>query len=148
VIRALVALLAAGLLLSACGSQSMAAAMKSWSKQSSYNYAATNRSLITDATRSAKALRTRGETNGELHLVCGVLDYDTESANSFLPTPDTVASKLLDKAYGNLGAGATVCYGAGTSASKRSRALSYLSNGVGQLNEASARIKSDLSSSG
>jgi hypothetical protein len=148
VIRLLVVLFAAGLLLSACGSQSMASAMKSWTRQSSYNYVATNTSLITDATHSAKALRTTGETNGELHLVCGVLDYDTQSANSFLPTPDTVASKLLDKAYGNLGAGATICYGAGTSASKRARALSYLSIGVGQLNEAYARIKSDLSSSG
>jgi len=143
VIRLLVVLLAAGLLLSACGSQSMGAAMKSWAHQSSYNYVDTNRQLITDATHSANALHTKGETNDQLHLVCGVLDYDTDAANSFLPTPDTTASKLLNEAYGNLGAGATVCYTAGTSASKRTRALSYLSKGVGQLNEAYARIKSD-----
>ena len=145
-IRLLVVFLAAGLVLSACGSQSMSSAMKSWASQSSYSYVATNRALITDATHSAKALRTKGETNDQLHLVCGVLDYDTESANSFLPTPDKVASNLLVKAYGNLGAGATICYGAGTSASKRARALSYISMGVGQLNEAYARIKSDLPS--
>jgi hypothetical protein len=122
--------------------------MKSWAHQSSYSYATTNRQLITDATHSAKALRTTGETNDQLHLVCGVLDYDTDAANSFLPTPDKVASNLLNKAYGNLGAGATICYDASTSASKRARALSYLSKGVGQLNEAYARIKSVTSSAG
>jgi hypothetical protein len=148
VIRLLVVLFAAGLLLSACGSQSMSAAMRSWTRQSSYNYVTINKQLITDATHSAKALRTTGETNDQLHLVCGVLDYDTDAANSFLPTPDKVASSLLDKAYGNLGAGATICYGAGTSASKRTRALSYLSKGVGQLNEAYARIKSVTSLAG
>jgi hypothetical protein len=148
VIRALVVLLAAGLLLSACGSQSMSAAMKSWAHQSSYSYVTTNRQLITDATHSAKALRTKSETNDQLHLVCGILDYDTDAANSFLPTPDKAASSLLNKAYGNLGAGATICYTAGTSASKRTRALAYLSKGVGQLNEAYALIKSDMSSAG
>jgi hypothetical protein len=143
VIRLLVVLLAAGLLLSACGSQSMSAAMKSWARQgTTYNYVTTNNQLITDATHSAKALRTKGETNDQLHLVCGVLDYDTDNANSFLPAPDKVASALLNKAYGNLGAGATTCYVAGTSAAKRARALSYLSLGVGQLNEAYARIRS------
>lgn len=142
-IRLLVVLLAAGLLLSACGSQSMSAAMRAWARQgTTYNYVATNKQLMTDAAHSAKALRTKGETNDQLHLVCGVLDYDTDAANSFLPTPDKVASQLLDKAYGNLGAGATVCYGAGTSASKRARALAYLSKGVSQLNEAYARIRS------
>jgi hypothetical protein len=127
----------------------MSAAMKSWTRQgSTYNFLATNKQLITDATNSAKALRTKDETNDELHLVCGVLDYDTDAANSFLPTPDKVASTLLDKAYGNLGAGATICYTAGTSASKRARSLSYLTEGVGQLNEAYARIKSDASPAG
>ena len=72
-----------------------------------------------------------------------MLDVDTDNANSFLPTPDKVASSLLNKAYGNLGAGATICYGAGTSASKRTRRSLYLSKGVGQLNEAYARIRSD-----
>ncbi len=147
-IRLLLVFLTAGLILSACGSQSMSGAMKAWTRQSSYNYVATNKQLITDATHSAKALRTKNESNQQLHLVCGVLDYDTDAANDFLPTPDTVASSLLDKAYGNLGAGATICYTAGTSASRRARALSYLSKGVGQLNEAYARIKSDTSSAG
>ncbi len=123
----------------------MSGAMKAWTRQSSYNYVTTNKELITDATHSAKALRTKNETNEQLHLVCGVLDYDTDAANDFLPTPDSVASTLLDKAYGNLGAGATICYTAGNSASKRARALSYLSKGVSQLNEAYARIKSDTS---
>jgi hypothetical protein len=148
VIRVLVVLLAAGLVLSACGSQSMSAAMKAWAHESSYSYVATNRQLITDATHSAKALRTKGETNDQLHLVCGVLDYDTEAANSFLPAPDTETSSLLNKAYGNLGAGATICYRAGTSASNRARALSDLSKAVGQLNEAYARIKSLTTTAG
>jgi hypothetical protein len=146
VIRWLAAIFAAGLLLSACGSQSMTAAMKAWASQGSgYSYVATNRQLITDATQAAKALRTKNETNDQLHLVCGVMDYDTEAANAFLPTPDKAASKLLNMAYGNLGAGATICYRASTNASKRTRALSYLSKGVGQLNEAYAIIESDMS---
>jgi hypothetical protein len=124
----------------------MAAAMKAWAFQgNTYSYTGTNRQLITDAEHSAKALRTKDETNNELHLVCGVMDYDTDAANSFLPAPDKTASKLLSTAYGDLGAGATICYGASTDASKRARALSYLSKGVGQLNEANAVIKSDLS---
>ncbi len=121
--------------------------MKSWTTQSSYSYASTNRQLITDAQHAAKALRTNAETNDELHLVCGVMDYDTEAANSFLPTPDPVASKLLSAAYGNLGAGATICYSAGSDPSKRARAIAYLSKGVGELSEASARIRSDTSTS-
>jgi hypothetical protein len=142
----LAAIFAAGLLLSACGSQSMTAAMKAWAFQgSTYSYVATNRQLITDATRAAKALRTKDETNNQLHLVCGVMDYDTDAANAFLPTPDKAASTLLSSAYGDLGAGATICYGASTNASKRARALSYLSRGVGQLDEAYAVIESDLS---
>jgi hypothetical protein len=147
VIRLLAVLLVAGLLLSACGTESMATAMRSWTVQGSYNYGSTNKTVIRDARHSATALRTKDETNDELHLLCGVLDYDTEEADGFLPTPDNVATKLLDKAYGNLGAGATICYGASTSASKRARALAYLTKGVGQLDEANARIKSDEATS-
>lgn len=124
----------------------MTAAMKAWAFQgSTYSYVATNRQLITDALHAAKALRAKDETNNELHLVCGVLDYDTDAANAFLPTPDKAASKLLDRAYGDLGAGATICYGASTNVSRRARALSYLSKGVSQLNEAYAVIESELS---
>ena len=120
--------------------------MKAWASQgSTYSYVATNRQLITDAQHAAKALRTKDETNDELHLACGVMDYDTDAANAFLPTPDKSASELLSAAYGDLGAGATICYSASTSASKRARAVSYLSKGVGQLNEAYALIESDLS---
>jgi hypothetical protein len=43
-----------------------------------------------------------------------------------------------------LGAGANVCYKAGHDLAKRAKALSFLSKGVGQLAEASARIRSDL----
>lgn len=122
----------------------METAMKSWVSQSSF--VANNKQLISDAQHSATALRTPGETDDQLHLVCGVMDYESEEANAALPTPDSVASTLLSDAYGNLGAGATICYGAGTSSAKRARALAYLSKGVGQLNEAYARIMSDTSS--
>jgi hypothetical protein len=43
-----------------------------------------------------------------------------------------------------LGAGANTCYKSGTDPARRTKALNYLSKGVGQLAEASARIRSDL----
>ncbi len=142
-IRTIAILLAGGLLLSACGTQSMLSAMKSWTSES--GYAANNKTLINDARHSATALRIPTESNNELHTVCGVMLYESEEANAALPTPDHLVNKLLSNAYGSLGAGANVCYGSGTDPAKRTRALDYLSKGVGLLAEASAQIKSDLS---
>jgi hypothetical protein len=73
-----------------------------------------------------------------------VLLYESEEANAALPTPDDLVNTLLSKAYGNLGAGANVCYKSGHDSVKRAKALDFLSKGVGQLAEASARIRSDL----
>ncbi|MGC2484682.1 MAG: hypothetical protein WA359_00350 [Acidimicrobiales bacterium] len=129
--------------LGAWGSQSMKAAMKSWVSESAY--VANNKTLINDAKHSATALRSKSAPASELHTVCAVMLVESEEANSALPTPDHLASSILAKAYGNLGAGANVCYKAGSNSTKRTRAMSDLSLGVAQLAEASARIRSDLS---
>jgi hypothetical protein len=139
---AVASLLAGGLLLSACGTQSMSTAMRSWTKESTYG--ANNKTLLGDVQHSAAALRIPNEGNNDLHTVCGVLLYESEEANAALPTPDDLVNSLLSKAYGNLGAGANVCYKSGTDPAKRAKALNYLSKGVGELAEASARIRSDL----
>jgi hypothetical protein len=139
----LAAILAVGLLLSACGSQSLSTAMKSWVSESSY--LTNNDQLITDAQHSVNALRTKDESNRELHLVCAVMYVESDEAGAALPTPDTLATKLLGEAYIKLNAGANECYDAGTDPSKRAIAISDLAEGVGQLDEASARIKSDTS---
>jgi hypothetical protein len=142
VIRAIAILLAGGLLLSACGTQSMSSAMKSWTSESTFN--ANNKTLLADVQHSATALRIASEGVNDLHTVCGVLLYESEEANAALPSPDDLVNTLLSKAYGNLGAGANVCYKSGADAAKRAKALNFLSKGVGQLAEASARIRSDL----
>jgi hypothetical protein len=128
--------------LGAWGTQSEKVAMKSWVSQSAY--VANNKTLINDAKHSATALRAKSAPTSELRTVCAVMLVESEQANSALPTPDHLASSLLAKAYGNLGAGANVCYKAGSSATKRNKAISDLSLGVSQLAEASARIRSDL----
>lgn len=122
----------------------MSTAMKTWTSESSY--AANNKTLIGDAQHSVRALRIPAEPSNDLHTVCGVMLYESEEANSALPTPDHLVNALLSDAYGDLGAGANVCYVSGASSAKRARALKYLSEGVAQLAEASARITSDLAS--
>ncbi|MFY9781923.1 MAG: hypothetical protein WAK12_00120 [Acidimicrobiales bacterium] len=143
-IRFLGALLIAGLLLSACGSISATSAMAKWVRQSSY--VANNHTLLNDARHSANALRNASMTNLDLHTVCAVLYLESEEANAALPTPDQVTTSILGKAYNNLGAGANVCYDAASSTTQRTRALRYLSEGVAELSEASARIASVTSS--
>ncbi len=137
-------LLIAGLVLSACGTVSVTTAMSKWVSQSSY--VANNHTLLNDARHSADALRNGSLTGLDLHTVCAVLYLESEQANSALPTPDRQATTLLAEAYDNLGAGANVCYDAAHNAAKRDRALQYLTRGVAQLSEASARIASDTSS--
>lgn len=139
-IRALGALLVGGLLLSACGSISAATALTTWVVQSSYLSSA--KTLVTDAQHSADVLKSPTSSNADLHTVCGVLLFDTESANASLPTPDSRATTLLSKAYTNLGSGANECYGASTNVSARATALKSLASGVADLSEASARIAS------
>ena len=103
-------------ILGAWGSQSEKAAMKSWVSESAY--VANNKTLINDAKHSATALRTKSAPTSELHTVCAVMLVESEEANSALPTPDHLASSLLAKAYGNLGAGANVCYKAGANSNQ------------------------------
>ena len=86
-------LLVGGLLLSACGTQSMSTAMRSWTKESTYG--ANNNALLSDVQHSARALRTPSEGTNDLHTVCGVLLYESEEANAALPTPDDLANTLL-----------------------------------------------------
>jgi hypothetical protein len=140
VIKVLGVLLIAGLVLSACGTVSVASAMSKWVSQSSY--VANNHTLLNDARHSADALRLTSMTNLDLHTVCAVLFLESEQANSALPTPDHQTTTILGKAYNNLGAGANTCYDAAHDPGKRARALTYLTMGVSQLSEASARITS------
>lgn len=139
-IKVLGVLLIAGLVLSACGTVSVATAMSKWVSQSSY--VANNHTILNDARHSANALRHPAMTNLDLHTVCAVLYLETEQANSALPTPDHQTTIILGKAYNNLGAGANVCYDAAHSTAQRNRALRYLTLGVAQLSEGSARIAS------
>jgi len=140
VIRALGALLVGGLLLGACGSVSAASALASWVVQSSYRSSAAT--LVGDARHSADVLKITNPSNADLHTVCGVLLFDTESANASLPTPDAQSTTLLSKAYTNLGAGANECYVASTNVDARAKALQTLTSGLADLSEASARITS------
>jgi hypothetical protein len=142
VLRSVVVLALCVVALGAWGSQTMKTAMKSWVSESAY--VANNKTLINDAKHSATALRSKKAPGSELHTVCAVMLVESEEANSALPTPDHIVSSLLAKAYGNLGAGANVCYKAGSNSTQRTKAISDLSLGVSQLAEASARIRSDL----
>lgn len=139
-IRVIGVLLVAGLLLGACGSISASKALTAWVVQS--GYLSTAKSLTNDAQRSANALKIASTSNVDLHTVCAVLDLETEQANSSLPTPDNQATSLLSRAYTNLGAGASECYGAAAYVAKRAKALHSLTSGVSYLAEASARIAS------
>jgi hypothetical protein len=140
VIKVVGVVLVAGLVLSACGSVSVTAAMSKWVSQS--GYVANNHTILNDARHSANALRHAAMTTLDLHTVCAVLYLETEQANSALPTPDRQTTTLLGRAYNNLGAGANVCYDAANNEAKRARALQYLTLGVAELSEASARVAS------
>lgn len=142
--RALVgigALVGAGMVLSACGSISIATAMTKWVNDSAF--VANNKTLIGDIDHSASALKNESTSSEDLHTVCGVLYYDTESANASLPTPDAQATKLLSRAYTALGDAANVCYIAAGNPARHAESLRYLSKGLADLAEGSARVLSD-----
>jgi hypothetical protein len=138
VIRRPAALLAAGLLLAACGSQSAASAMRQWVSQSSFTVAVST--LRTDASHAVSALRDASSTVNDLHTVCAVMYVDSQSANSSLPTPDDQATTLLGRAYGRFGTAASRCSDAGPSAAKRARAVALFEQAVALLAEARARV--------
>ncbi len=138
-IRRLAVLLAAGLTLAACGAKvSSATALRDWVTQSGYHD--TSRALATDARHAVRALENPSMGPKGLHLVCGVLLYDTESANASLPTPDQQSTSLLSRAYTDLGAGAHQCYDAGFSRARRAAAVGSIRNGGAALAEATARL--------
>jgi hypothetical protein len=114
--------------------------MSNWTSKSSFS--ATSLTLHVDATHSTRALSDHTETALVLHTVCSVMGVDVLSANNDLPTPDSQATQLLSRAYGNLGAGALECYHASTNVTLRQRALSLISLGASQLAEARARVAS------
>jgi len=138
VIRAVAMLLVAGLLLSACGTESEAQAMAGWVHQSDFH--SNTSTLQGDVRHSATALQDATSSAHVLHVVCGVLVTDTEAANAALPTPDPQSTSLLSRAYTDIGGGANTCFGAGSNASLRKKALDYLQNGLGELNEAVLRV--------
>ena len=138
-IRHVGVLLAAGLTLAACGATvSSASALRDWVSQSGYHN--TSLAIVADARHAVRALENPSTSPKMLHLVCGVLLYDTESANASLPTPDQQATTLLSRAYTDLGAGAHQCYDAGADHARRSAALGSLRAGGAAIAEATARI--------
>ncbi len=136
--RRALALALAGLALGACGHVSSASALHQWSQQSAFDSAV--RTLRGDARHAATTLRS-SSTLAQLHTVCAVLLVDVQAANAALPTPDAQTTRLLSRAYEDLGAGANRCYGA-TSGSRRQAALEALGRGAGELSEAQARVRS------
>jgi hypothetical protein len=90
--------------------------MSGWASQSQFHQ--NNKPTLTkDVRHSATALENSKSSAHVLHLVCGVLVTDTEAANASLPTPDAQSTRLLSRAYTDIGAGANICYGAGSSTS-------------------------------
>ena len=141
--RAALALAVSGLALAACGgSLSGAAAVASWAKDA--NFTANTRTLLDDARHAVTALADPSSTANDLHTVCGVLQTDDEAAYNSLPTPDAAATRLLNRAYNQLGTGASHCYDAGASVSARARALREVTSGSADLAEGAARVASAL----
>lgn len=141
--RVALAVAASGLALAACGgSLSGAAAVASWAKDA--NFTANTRTLLDDARHAVEALADPSSSPNELHTVCGVLQTDDEAAYNSLPTPDASATGLLNRAYNQLGAGASHCYDAGDAPLARARALRELTAGAADLAEGAARVASAL----
>ena len=137
-IRRVAALLAAGILLAACGSISPSRAMSGWMKQSGFT--SNVRSLYQDVKTSAKDLRNRSLTSNDLHTFCNVLFVDDGSMQSSLPTPDRQATALLDRAYRDFATAAVECYSAIAVTGDRAKSLAALSSGAALLSEARARV--------
>jgi len=138
VIRRVATLLAAGLLLCACGSVSAGTAMSGWVKQSSFT--SNVRSLFQDVKNSAKDLHNDTLTNNDLHTFCNVLFVDDGSMQSSLPTPDKQATNLLNAAYRDFATAAVECYSANAVPGDRAKALAKLTSGAALLSEGRARV--------
>jgi hypothetical protein len=138
VIRRVATLLAAGLLLCACGSIGPSTAMSGWVKQSGFRANAT--SLFHDVKNSARDLRNQSLTSNDLHTLCNVLYVDDGSMQSSLPSPDSQATALLNKAYQDFARAAVECYSAVAVPGDRAKSLAALSSGAALFSEARARV--------
>ncbi len=137
-IRRAAAVVAAAVVLAACGTvRTPGQALHSWSVESGFSAAVAT--LHRDAVSAAQVLRGPQPTAQRLHLVCAVLLVDAEAANASLPTPVDQVTHLLSRAYGSLGAGAHLCYGA-TGAGGRRAAVAQLQRAVAQLAEGRAAL--------
>lgn len=142
-IRRVATLLAAGVLLCACGSITPAKAMSGWVKQSGFN--ANARSLFHDAKNSATDLRNLSLTSNDLHTLCNVLFVDDGSMQSSLPTPDSQATTLLNRAYRDFATAAVECYSAIAVPGDRAKAIATLTSGAAVFSEARARVAATAS---
>jgi hypothetical protein len=138
VIRRVATLLAAGLLLCACGTVSAGTAMSGWVKQSGFT--GNVRALFGDVKNSAKDLHNDSLSNNDLHTFCNVLFVDDGSMQSSLPTPDKQATNLLNAAYRDFATAAVECYSANAVPGDRAKALAKLTSGAALLSEARARV--------
>jgi hypothetical protein len=121
----------AGLSLAGCGSVSASARLAAWRTTSNFD---TNTATVRgDAHRALGQLRAIHATQLDLNTVCAVFLNDVEAANASLPTPDAQASSLLATAYNDLGAGASACMRAGSSAVRRQRAIVAIERGANEL---------------
>ena len=137
-IRSVGVLLFAGVLLSGCGSITVASALQSWVAQSSLH--SSLKILAGDTRHAQESLVNVASSANDLHTVCGVLLVDAESANASLPSPDNQTTSLLSSAYTQLGTGANLCYRAGANETLRARALRALARAGADFSEADARI--------
>jgi hypothetical protein len=86
--------------------------MQNWEEGT--GFAGTVGTLRADVARiSTVVAQHRGA--GAVHADCGVLLVDAERANTELPTPDDVLTRLLSESYSELGRAANDCYDAGGS---------------------------------
>ncbi len=137
-IRRVATLLAAGVLLCACGSVSASTAMTGWVKQSGFT--SNVRSLFQDVKNSAKDLHDDSLTSNDLHTFCNVLFVDDGSMQLSLPTPDRQATNLLNAAYRDFATAAVECYSANAVTGDRAKALAKLTSGAALLSEGRARV--------
>lgn len=105
---ALVVAVACALALSACGSETQAAAVRGWMNSSAFT--SNSITLRTDIAHSEKAVTDASAPATELHTVCAILYADAASANASLPTPDNVALSELSRAYVEMAGAADTCY--------------------------------------
>ncbi|MEI7653845.1 MAG: hypothetical protein WCJ82_01015 [Actinomycetota bacterium] len=135
--RRVVAIVLAGLLMSACGSVSLDTAIRNWKIQS--NFESNSLTLRHDVSHAVTVLAP-ADAGSLRHTVCAVLLMDADAANSSLPTPDSQASELLARAYHDFADAANVCYSASTPA-QISHARALLTAGVGTLVEGQWRLR-------